>query len=149
MVHALQTVHALLAADGILVDIHPSRVPAPVEVHASGRIAIAGVVVEDEDGIEYDRADRALDEVVRLGLFGKERHETFEFVRYADTLDELLQNLAETWEGAHIPEDTRARARTQMEAAGPAARIAVRETVRIARVRKLDVPAPGASHPGL
>jgi len=132
MVHALETVHRLLVPGGFLVDIHPSTTPATVEVVAAGAARAVGVIREPDGGVEYRLADEALADVIRRGRFRVERHDIFQFARYADTLDELLENLADTWQDACLDAATTARVRQAL--AGGASAVSVREVVRIARL---------------
>lgn len=137
MVHALEKLHRLLGPGGCLIDIHPSSVPATVEVHAGGSARAAGVVREPQGVLDYERAETALTDVVRRGLFAVEHQESFPFIRYADTLDELLDHLAETWKDASLDAATRSRVRSFVTDATGRTTVAVHEIARIARFRKI------------
>jgi len=145
MVHALETVHRLLVPGGLLVDIHPSTTPATVEVVEGGAARAVGVIREPDGGVEYRLADEALAGLIRRGRFGVERHDIFQFARYADTLEELLENLSDTWQDAFIDAAATARVREALDAGASA--VSVREVVRIARLVRLSPPSPAAPAP--
>jgi len=139
MVHALETVHHLLAADGVLIDIHPPALDATLEVASSGRLIHAGFLDETDNGIEYEQAEAALAEVVRRGLFEIERESRFTFAHYAPSLEALRQDLAETWKDAVIPHAVATRLGATLAESGPYAEVVLREYVRITRLRRLEV----------
>ncbi len=137
MVHALATIHSLLEPGGILIDLHPTGQPPPVEVHTGGRVARAGLLQEADGFVEYFQADSALAEAVRQALFAVEQEGTFEFMTHADTLPDLLGYLAEKYTDAVLDEATLRGIDSLLAAAGRGGEIVIRETIRIARLRRL------------
>jgi hypothetical protein len=138
MVHALESVHRLLAPDGVLIDIHPPALDATLEVACSGRLIHAGFLDETDNGIEYEQAEKALAEVVGRGLFLIEREARFTFAHYAPSLESLRQDLAATWKDAVIEDTVAARLEASLAECGPYAEVVLREYVRITRLRRLE-----------
>jgi hypothetical protein len=137
MVHALEIIHGLLEPGGILIDFHPTGEPPPVEVHADGRLVRAGLLQEADGFIEYFQADSALAEAVRRGLFAVEQEGTFEFLTHADTLADLLAYFANKYTDAVLDEATLQRTEAFLRAAQQEKEVVIRETIRIARLRRL------------
>jgi hypothetical protein len=137
MVHALELIHRLLKPDGQLIDIHPSTEAATLEVRVRDRHLPAGWLQEEDDYIEYELADAALDQVVETGLFALERSGEFRFIWHADTLDELRAYLAEEWQDAIVDDLTFMRAEELLATFERDKEVILHETIRIARFRKL------------
>ena len=135
MVHALETAHSLLKADGLLIDIHPNGEPPLVEVHADGKVQLAGYLDETDDFVEYFEADDALAEVTGRGLFELEREGLFTFMQHAVTIKDLADFLAAEWSDAVLHAETIERVVELMGIPGEGKEIVLRETIRIARFR--------------
>jgi hypothetical protein len=135
MVHALEKVHNLLKAGGLLVDLHPSAEAVAIDVLVDGTPLPAGWLKETDEGIEYLRADEALARVVGDRLFEMQGQERTPFARYADNLEDLLEYLAEAWKDAFLDDTTLRRVRELL--AQPAGRheIVVRETLVVSALR--------------
>ncbi len=134
MVHALERTAALLVTGGLLVDIHPTSEPARLEVRASGRTMPAGVITEEDGGIEYRQADAAIAEVTGRGLFRCERTTTFTFVTYAGSLSELRDHLADVWTDAVIDDASARTIEDLLAQAGEAGEVLLRERVGMSRL---------------
>jgi len=94
MVHALEEIHRLLKADGILIDIHPFAEDFMVEVYQDGRLIFS----EPRTGGStegYRLSDEALEQVVQRNHFVLERNEQFDYHVYASSIDELFDYYAQ------------------------------------------------------
>ena len=89
MVHALEKIKRLLKPDGYLIDIHPVRAAPLIKVYQGKDLLFA----ESDPGYDYDeglmRADEALEQVVRRGLFRIEGSSEFELITYASSVAEM------------------------------------------------------------
>lgn len=135
MVHALTTIYRLLAPDGILIDLHPSGLPAVIEAHVGGRARVVGHIRETDDFVEYRQADAALRQVVDAGLFALERAGAFDFTYQADSLADLQAYLAAEWADA-VLEPAVVRRAALLGGPGPGRALIMREWVKIARLRR-------------
>ena len=143
MVHALEIVHSLLVEGGLLVDIHPSGEPPPIEIVHGGERFLAGCVQEGDDFVEYFQTDEALAESVAMGLFELERQGMFDFINRANSLADLLDYLETNWSDAIVaPEVRQEAARLLAEASSgegtQPARLVMTERVRILRLKSND-----------
>jgi hypothetical protein len=139
MVHALQKIHRLLRPDGHLIDIHPTSDPASIEVRLGLQTTLAGWLHENDDYVEYEYADEALAKVAGSGLFVVERAGVFQFVTHAASIAELRDFLTEEWEDASIDDITGARVDDLMSTPERDKEVILRESIRIARLRPLQV----------
>jgi hypothetical protein len=135
MVHALEITHSLLKRGGLLIDIHPSGQPPPVEVHANGEVLLAGHVQETDGFVEYFQADDALAEVTARGLFALERTELFPFMMHAPTVKAMVDYIEAEWSDAVLAEELVQRAKALLGEPGDGKEIVVREIVRISCYR--------------
>lgn len=135
--HALEIVHSLLELGGILIDLHPTGEPPPVELHAGPRVVRAGLLQEADGFVEYFQADSALAEAVRRGLFAVEKEGAFEFLTHADALADLLAYFADKYTDAVLDEATLQRVEAFLRAAQREKEVVIRETIRIVRLRRL------------
>ena len=89
MVHALEKIRRLLKRDGCLIDIHPIREEPLIKIYQGRKLLFA----ESDPGYDYDEslqhADKALEEVVRRGLYRIEGKAEFELVTYASSVAEM------------------------------------------------------------
>ena len=88
MVHALEEVRRLLKPTGYLIDIHPIRKAARIQVYQGSTLLFN----ESDPGYDYRdktrHADAALEEVVRRGLFRIEERDEFELLTYSSSVAE-------------------------------------------------------------
>jgi hypothetical protein len=135
MVHALEKVHSLLEAGGILIDIHPTGEPPAFEVRIDGHVTRAGWLQETDDFVEYIQADDALANVIRRGLFVVERAGRFTFLSHAPNIFELRNYLLVEYSDAIVDEETVRRVEELYAAPGRDKEVVLRENVHIARLR--------------
>jgi hypothetical protein len=135
MVHALETVHALLVPDGLLIDIRPTGDPPAFEVHIDGQVSHAGFIRETDDFVEYFQARDAVDEAIERGLFALEREDTFPFYTYGSTMGELRDWLLTNWSDAIIDEEIVQRGEEFFNRPGRSKQAALHEMAHIARLR--------------
>jgi hypothetical protein len=138
MGHALEQIHYLLKPDGILIDIHPTPEPPPIDVRLGNDIQTVGWVREVDDYCEYVAADEALETAVTRNLYAWQKQSTFAFTTYADTIFDLRDHLAETWTDAIIDNDVIRRALDLMQTPDPNKEVILREVIKIARLRPVD-----------
>jgi hypothetical protein len=137
MVHALETIHALLRPDGVLVDIHPSPEPPSIRVRIAADIHDAGWLRETDDYLEYEQAESALVNVIERGWFKLERKARFRFTTHAPSLDDLRLYLEKEWQDAFIEESTAGLIDDLLRTRERDKEILLRESVEIARLRPL------------
>lgn len=143
MVHALREIHRLLRPAGILIDIHPHPEPEQAAVLHSGQ-AMHTEAMDEFESEDVKVAERALAEVVRSGVFVRERTEEFEFITHADSAqelhdcwDEVMAFDCENVDDAVLEREAQifARLDQRRHAAGEGATVAMLERCRITRLR--------------
>ena len=137
MVHALARIHSLLRPTGLLVDIHPTPEPPVIQVRVGKQIHAAGWLREADDYVEYEEADRAIDEVIELGTFVLEQQGRFDFTTHAGTLKDLQDHLEAEWKEAFIEDTTLLAIEDFLRTRQRDKEILLRESVRISRLRPL------------
>ena len=135
MVHALRTVHGLLRPGGVLLDIRPLDERAEFLVIDGGDDRLAGVMQETDEGIEYPQAEAAMRDAIGEGLFVLEAERAFPFIHHARTFPELRAYLEDIWSDAVMGPGLEREAGRLLEAAGPGAEMALRETGWMRRLR--------------
>jgi len=134
MVDALRRAHRMLAADGVVVDLHPTAAESAIEVGAEET-----GYVEAGDAIErHAAADTALAAVLESGLFVVDQVVAFTFYTYGDTIDELREYIEENWNDARLDDETVARTRDALRRT-PGARSRTRERVVVTTLRPAGV----------
>ena len=142
MVHALELVHSLLVPQGLLIDIHPTVEPPPIEIILDGKSYSIGNLQETDDFIEYAQADAALTHAIQSGLFISQRHANFTFLTHAGSLVELHQYLEENWSDSVWPSEIDQRAAQLCTRTGQTETCAtLRENTHITRLRRLSPPS--------
>lgn len=139
MVHALESIHRLLAPGGRLVDIHPFTEAPLIEIHEGKRITFSEPA-PDYPLADIEHAEKALADVAGRGLFTVERASTFDFRTYASSVAELMNFLAEqgnwTEEEATAREEAMAAHVEQLlAAAGEGAEVALHERAHLTLLR--------------
>ena len=111
MVHALQTIHALLVPDGRLLDLRPQGSPAELAALTGSGWQALGQIDETDAFVEYHQAADAVAQVLEAGLFSMEARGRYDYLIYADSLEELGEYLAKEWTDAVIPPEVLAKIR--------------------------------------
>lgn len=89
MVHALEEIHRLLKPGGFLIDIHPVAEHSSVEIHQNGKIDLVGQLEVRQWCVDFQEADKALDEIIQRGIFTIEQKGMFETSTYYDSAKEM------------------------------------------------------------
>ena len=131
MVDALLSARRLLRPNGCLVDVHPTVESAHVEV---GLDICTGDLHAEEARPRHAAADAALATIVARGVFIVYGAQEFSFRRYADSVEELWEYVAEKWTDAHFDEATLKKTRDALRA-HPTASLRLREQARVTTLR--------------
>ncbi len=98
--HALELAWRLLSPDGLLIDIHPTGDPPPVNAIILGKQLPLGKIDETDNFVEYPQASAALQNVIQRGIFELEGQNYFEFRTVSASLAEMRDYLSQTWSDA-------------------------------------------------
>ena len=131
MVDALLSARRLLRPNGCLVDVHPTVESAHVEV---GLDLCTGDLHAEDARRRHADADAALATIVARGIFTLDSAREFSFQRYADSVEELWDYVAEKWTDAHFDEATLNRTRDARRS-HPKASLRLHEHARITTLR--------------
>jgi hypothetical protein len=138
MVHALEILHQLLKAGGMLIDIHPSSEPPLIYVRHPGGDIFVGKLQETDDFIEYIQANQALEEATLRQWFTLEEQNEFTFTIHAGDLDEMIGFLAYEWKDAILPADAASKIQAIYQESRLEKEIIINERILIARYRQGD-----------
>lgn len=111
LMHTLNTVHAALRTDGLLLDVRPARRHPRVEVQQGNTLIQLGQMDDSYRIGTQVTADAALKALIAAGRFLQERKTRFLFVYHFDTVDAWLGYMAEQWQSANISRTLIARVR--------------------------------------
>ncbi len=149
MVHALEGIRQLLRSNGVLIDIHPVREQAVVEVRSAAGVVFA----ETAPGYDYDedlrRAEDALAWAVEHELFLEEKSCDFEVATRAPSVIELrgFMDEAGAFDDGPRDEGTVAlreafygRVEDVMQSTGRGAAVSYRERARMTRLPRAPRP---------
>lgn len=131
MVDALLRTQHLLRPNGCLIDVHPTAESAHVEV---GPDICTGDLHADDARRRHGAADAALAAIVTREVFTVEGAREFSFRRYADSVEELRDYVAEKWPDAHFDQATLNKTREAMRT-HRAASLWLREQARLTKLR--------------
>lgn len=109
--HALSHIHAALRPGGLVLDLHPDALHAPVEVLVADAIVPLARLDETQhiQDVQVARAERQA--AIDKGLFALEREIRFTFLNHFDSVEGWLTYMAEHVQKAIIPAELVARAR--------------------------------------
>ena len=107
MVDALRRAHRLVTTAGMVVDVHPTAVPACLEVgdQRIGPLDAAHAIVR------HAAADAALPAALEEGLFDVTARAEFVYYTYGGSIEELRDHVAANWRDTRIGADISERAR--------------------------------------
>ena len=138
MVDALCRTRLWLKPDGCLIDLRPADTIPEVIVGSGERRDVVGVLtVEDERHQRHAAAHRALADVLDRHVFVLDEAREFTFLRYADSVEELREYIAEKWKQTRLGDATCLRAAAALSGR-PRARLWLRERVAIRRLRPVQ-----------
>jgi hypothetical protein len=111
MVHALYEARRVLVPQGILIDLRPHCVAAPLEIVFEKSFESAGLV-DMSLNIAHDlAADKAISIGVREGVIKELRSEYFDIAYYWNSVNEMVADIDENWkEDVILPEEVVRRA---------------------------------------
>ncbi len=142
MVHALTEAQRVLVPQGVVADIHPARERfrrarrLPVYVTDGTLQKAAGLLPEPpEDCARYAHADRAVERVVRGGLFTLRTTAVFSLRYYFRSLAAMDAVLEKEWVNTRLPAALRRRLAALLRDR-PRARIMVVEPFRLNVLRR-------------
>lgn len=138
MVHALELIWQRLKPGGLLIDIHPSGEPPPIDVRLGDMFHRVGWVAEADDYVEYIQSDEALAQAVTRGWYALRQAERFAFTTYADTTCDLLTHLKTAWEEAIIAERVIQQADDLLNSVEPEREIILQEWIKIVCLEKKE-----------
>ena len=137
MVDALKEIWRVLVPSGSMVDLRPLAGNRPLEIVANGHVKLAGFMDRTQCGPDDIASNKALARVVRAKWFDRQRHESFDYLRYWETMDEMMTDIRENWNPAPIiPETVSAEARRLLASSGDSVRVRIRTKMIIARYQK-------------
>ena len=139
MVHALDEIRRVLAADGVLIDLRPLGDKWRVDVFSARETRQTGTMTDLPEGMEDDSAaNQAMAEGERRGYFFRERAELFPIHYIWDTASEMEEWIDTEWEGfISLEEETRRATRSAWALGDADSRVRVEVKVLITRWKKL------------
>ena len=135
MVDALRRARRWLRPDGVLIDLRPtSDLLIGVDVGTANAWTHAGLLsVDDARRARYAAADGALRTALARSWFALESESTLDFLRYADSADEMRDYIAANWRETALGPETHARAVALQR---PRSRVRLVERLVIRRLRR-------------
>jgi len=136
MVDALRRARRWLKPDGVLIDLRPtSDLLIGVEVGAADGWTQAGLLtVEDARRARYAAADLSMVTALDRGWFALEHERRLDFLRYADSPDEMRDYIAGNWRQTSLGPETHARA-VALHSRRPASRVRLVERLVMRSLR--------------
>jgi hypothetical protein len=138
MVHALSEVRRTLVAKGILLDIRPYLPFGPLELVDGDTVERLGRLDEAPFDPGDPAADRALGEVMRLGLYALLRTDSFHYATYWDSVGELRDYLRDWYDVARLPRRLAGEARTALKRSAPTGQLRLQTYMVVNVMRKIS-----------
>jgi hypothetical protein len=148
MVHALEEIHRLLKPSGFLIDIHPVAEHSSIEIHQNGKVDLVGQLKVSQWCVDFQEADKALDEIIQRNMFTVEQKGMFETLTYYDSATEMSTALKQSIhkyvreaepveeEVSHV-EVLAGQAEELLQAASSKAMLVLREPDHISRLKPM------------
>ena len=140
MVHALT--EAARVAQTTVLDIRPLIEPPEIWVRdqRAGAEARCGALQRKPDAPpSHVSAANAVARVVAEGLFTIEKIERFEWIDVYESIDELIEEVAEEWENWLIEEEVSLKLVRELERAGRGAQPFIRQDIQAQVLKKAEV----------
>ncbi len=132
MVHALQEAVRVLDPYGVLVDVRPICVNAPLEILSPSGSRLAGLVDMSPDIEDDIAADNTIKDAVVSGTLTQVKLEFFDFTYYWNTVDEMKADFDERWkDDAILPEAVLEQAYTLYKSPGGNKRVRLRLRMKL------------------
>jgi hypothetical protein len=138
MVHALEEAARVLATDGHVIDLRPLALDMPFEVETPEGVDQLGHI-DGAPGLAADVACLSAERrAISAGTLLRDRVQYVTFALYWRNLDELKAYLDKYWRSRrrHPPSEQVEAAGHLLAVGGSAARVRVREILRLVRFRK-------------
>ena len=95
--HALHEAWRVLTPKGILIDLRPYNVDAPLEVAYKGMVEPAGLADTGMDTAQDEAAEKAISTVLHGGMFRELKSEYFDHSYYWTSIKGMLADIDERW----------------------------------------------------
>jgi hypothetical protein len=144
-VHALESLHASMRPNGLLLDVRPAPEHPVVEIVRRSNAVSRDRLGHLDDSYRIGTlttADAALHTLIDAGQFVWERIEAFTFIYYFDSEEAWLAYMAEHWATAHVSADLVARAEEAHSA--EAGELRILRPIQAARLRRRLAVADGS-----
>jgi hypothetical protein len=105
MVHALEEAWRILVTCGLLIDLRPIGVNAPLEVVFPGGCELAGQVDLSPGHPAVMDADKAIRTALERGIFSEIDRDYFDYAYYWKTARDVIEDMDERWTGDAILPD--------------------------------------------
>ncbi|HEU0292187.1 MAG TPA: hypothetical protein VFR47_05595 [Anaerolineales bacterium] len=136
----------MLKPNGFLIDIHPVAEHSSVEIHQNGKIDMVGQMEVSQWCVDFQEADKALEEIIKRGIFMVEQKGMFETLTYYDSATEMGTALKQSIlkyvrEGEPVDEEVSQvetltlQAEEALRTAGSGAKLVLRERDHISRLK--------------
>jgi hypothetical protein len=97
MVHALREAWRVLILRGILIDLRPININAPLEIVTSTTSDSAGMVDMGLNIADDIAADNAIQGILRDGIFTEMQADYFDLAYYWNTVKEMKADMDDRW----------------------------------------------------
>ena len=138
MVDALQRACEWLAADGRIIDVHPTAAPARLVIANEVERFVAGELQDFTDGYgpagRHAQADAAIDSALADGWLVLEGRRTVTFIHETDSLSEMCEHIRSAWRHAVFAAATLERAEARLRQ-HPGGALLLEEDIGLARLR--------------
>jgi hypothetical protein len=106
MVHALEEAWRVLSPRGMMIDLRPLCIDAPLDILFHDEIQFAGVVDMSPDIDAEIAADRAIEEMLNQGHYKELAVQRFEIAYYWDSVRGMIADMRNRWKDDVIIEES-------------------------------------------